>query len=219
MVGDDEHAPFQQPTGLVTVVPSLWYTLGLGIFLFITQLTLSSLTLFNVTHPTEPLHTVDLRSLPAHYDALKTPINTILIQFQDYEQTLFLIGIRRYSSTYMELYAEESVVVSICMSDGECGEPGVFLSVPESSIGELRTLDSDAIASHSASPMVSSLLQFAHNGEIEVPEVALDPEHRRLFRLRIGRVTFCLFCRKMGCKGNQYSITCLKIVGITIAIR
>lgn len=131
----------------------------------------------------------ELQSLPLSYEAETHPIRRVIVENDETQQSLNIIGVKLYNNSYMELYAEESIAIHVHVDEG------VTVSFP---------VNADA----DASPFLVALMEFADNAETyQTYSSSLTgdaPSNRRNLALRIGRFYMCIFCKRgsWGCKGS-----------------
>ena len=127
----------------------------------------------------------DLATLPKTFDALNHPVRRISIETSEIDYSMNIVATKRFNTSYMELYSENSVVIHVDV------DVGISLSLPMSDV-------------YSETPYVRSLLDLAEPGDnvaeaisTYTPEtgVAVDVQNRRNLALRIGRFYLCIFCK------------------------
>lgn len=142
----------------------------------------------------------DLITLPRTYDAELHPIRRVVLEHNDMQQSINIIGTKLYNNSYMELYSEYSIVIHVHVDES------VQASFPDDTADDV-------------SPFVSSLMEFSDETGENVNYTTSLSHSRRELRLRIGRFYICIFCRgSWGCRGNlrkgKLKVGCTRLIAV-----
>jgi len=151
----------------------------------------------------------DLATLPSTFDALNHPVRRIEIETSELEYSINIVATKRFNTSYMELYSENSVVIHVDVDNG------ITLSLPISDI-------------YSETPYVRSLLDLEQAaGTFDGTRTSYTPEtgvtgsveNRRNLALRIGRFYLCIFCKgSWRCSGTvrrrRWKVGCRRLIAI-----